>query len=510
MLKKLPLGIQTFEKIRTDNYIYIDKTKIALDLISNNSYIFLSRPRRFGKSLFMDTIHNIYEGNKEYFKDLYIYDKWDWEVSYPVVKISFAGIFSSVKNTEKIILSILDDNKKRLNLEFKNSDDISIYFKQLIQNASETYNQRIVVLVDEYDKPILDNIEKIEIAKELRDTLKGFYTQIKDNDEFIKFTMLTGVSKFSKVSIFSGLNNLTDISLDDDFGSICGYTQNDLETVFKEHLKDVNMDELKSWYNGYNFLGEKVYNPYDILLFLQNKKQYANYWFKTGTPSFLINLIKQKRYFVPRMKSIEVEEECIDSFDIEDLSLETIMFQSGYLTITDSNNDFGLTSYVLDYPNKEVRLSFNNSILTLFINSTEQISIKKETVKIFSSSNLEELENTIKRLFSSIAYNNFTNNDIEKYEGFYASVIYAYFASLGLELIAEDITNKGRIDLTIKFNNKIYIFEFKVIKGDALEQIKEKKYYEKYLDSKNEVYIIGIVFDPIERNVTDFQYEKVD
>ncbi|MGB5793390.1 AAA family ATPase, partial [Poseidonibacter sp.] len=252
MLKKLPLGIQTFKEIIKEDYLYVDKTKIAFDLITNNKYIFLSRPRRFGKSLFMDTIHNIYEGNKEYFKDLYIYDKWDWEVSYPVVKISFAGIFEDKKSTKNIIKSILDKNKKRLNLEFDNSDDVSIYFKELIQETYEKYNQRVVILVDEYDKPILDNIEKIEIAKELRDTLKGFYTQIKDNDEFIKFTMLTGVSKFSKVSIFSGLNNLTDISLDDDFASICGYTQNDLETVFKEHLKDVNMDELKSWYNGYN------------------------------------------------------------------------------------------------------------------------------------------------------------------------------------------------------------------------------------------------------------------
>ena len=509
MLKKLPLGIQTFEKIRTDNYIYIDKTKIAFELITKNSYIFLSRPRRFGKSLFMDTIHNIYEGKQEYFKDLYIYDKWDWETTYPVIKISFAGIFEDKKSTKNIIKSILDDNKKRLNLEFENSDDISIYFKQLIQQANEKYNQRVVVLVDEYDKPILDNIEKIEIAKEIRDILKGFYTQIKDNDQFIKFTMLTGVSKFSKVSIFSGLNNLTDISLDEDYGSICGYTQNDLETVFKEHLKDVNMDELKSWYNGYNFLGEKVYNPYDILLFLQNKKQYANYWFKTGTPSFLINLIKQNKYFVPRMKYLKVEEEIIDSFDIENLSLETIMFQSGYLTINEVIHKRDRYYYLLDFPNKEVRLSFYDYLLQKFV-SNEKIDISDLLYDIFEDGNLKELENTIKRLFSSIAYNNFTNNDIENYEGFYASVIYSYFASLGLELIAEDITNKGRIDLTLKFQNKIYIFEFKVTKGDPLAQIKEKKYYEKYLDSKNEVYIIGIVFDPKERNVTDFKYEKID
>jgi len=504
MLKKLPLGIQTFEKIRTDDYVYVDKTKLALELISNNTYIFLSRPRRFGKSLFMDTIHNIYEGKKEYFKDLYIYDKWDWKVSYPVIKISFAGIFKTVQNTEKTILAILDNNKKRLDLNFENSQDIAIYFKQLIQEAYEKYNQRVVILVDEYDKPILDNIEKIEIAKEIRETLKGLYTQIKDSDAFIKFAMLTGVSKFSRVSIFSGLNNLKDISLNKKFGDICGYTQNDLETVFKEHLADVNMSELKEWYNGYNFIGTKVYNPYDILQFIDNDNEYANYWFKTGTPSFLIQLIKKNHYYVPKMSHIEVGEEIINSFEIEDLSLETIMFQAGYLTIKDVKHKRERYYYILDFPNKEVRLSFYDYLLEMFINN-EKVEISDKLYDIFEIGNLEELENTIKRLFASIAYNNFTKNDIEHYEGFYASVIYAYFASLGCELIAEDVTNRGRIDLTIKFQNKIYIFEFKVNKGDALEQIKEKKYYEKYLSSKNEVYIIGIVFDAKERNVTGFE-----
>ena len=509
MLKKLPLGIQTFKEIINENYLYVDKTKIAFDLITNNKYIFLSRPRRFGKSLFMDTIHTIYEGDKEYFKELYIFDKWDWEVTCPVIKISFAGEFENKEVTKNIIKAILDKNKKRLALEFENSDDISIYFNQLIQETYEKYNQRVVILVDEYDKPILDNIEKIAIAKEIRETLKGLYTQIKDNDQYIKFAMLTGVSKFSRVSLFSGLNNLKDISLNKKFGDICGYTQNDLETVFKSHLKDVDMTELKEWYNGYNFLGEKIYNPYDILQFIDNDKEFLNYWFKTGTPSFLIQLIKENKYFVPNMSHIKVSEEIIDSFDIEDLSLETVMFQAGYLTIKEVKHKRNRYYYLLDFPNQEVRLSFYDYLLQKFVDNNK-VDISDTLYDMFEMANLDQLENTIKRLFSSIAYNNFTNNDIEKYEGFYASIIYTYFASLGCELIAEDVTNKGRIDLTIKFQNKVYIFEFKVNKGDALEQIKEKKYYEKYLSPQNEVYIIGIVFDAKERNVTDFKYLAID
>jgi len=510
MLKKLPLGIQTFKEIVSEDYLYIDKTKIAFNLITNNKYIFLSRPRRFGKSLFMDTIHNIYEGNKEYFKNLYIFDKWDWEITYPVIKISFAGIFENKETTKKIIKSILDTNKKRLDLEFNPSDDISIYFNELIYETSSKYNQRVIILVDEYDKPILDNIEKIEIAKEIRDILKGFYSQIKDNDEFVKFCMLTGVSKFTKVSIFSGLNNLTDISLDRRYGDICGYTQNDLETTFKEHLEDVDMQKLREWYNGYNFLGDKVYNPYDILLFIDSDKRFANYWFETGTPGFLINLIKKSNYFIPNFANLEVEKNIVNSFDIEDLNLETIMFQTGYLTIKEVVEEFGLTSYILSFPNKEVKLSFNNYILKMFLTNSVQTSIKISALRLLSVANLNELENTIKRLFSSIAYNNFTNNEITSYEGFYASIFYAYFAALGLELIAEDVTNKGRIDLTIKFENKIYIFEFKVTKGKPLEQIKKMKYYEKYLGSTNEVYIIGIVFDPKQRNVCAFEYERIE
>jgi len=504
-MKKLPIGIQTFSQIREENYLYIDKTKIALDLIENNKYIFLSRPRRFGKSLFLDTLRNIFESRKELFLGLYIYDEYDWSKKYPVIKISFGG----VRSTKELFNSIfynLDNNQENLKITHKFDDDYAINFSYLIKKTYEKYNQRVVILVDEYDKPILDNLDQIEVAIENREILKRFYTEIKKNDEFIQFAFLTGVSKFSRTSLFSGLNNLTDISLDKKYGNICGYTQNDIETTFMEYLRGVDLNKMKEWYNGYNFLGDKVYNPFDILLFIQKNKLFRNYWFETGTPSFLINLIKKNKYFLPNFENLEIDEELVNSFDIEDLSIETILFQTGYLTIKKMIEKRNKILYLLTFPNLEVKISFANYLLRMMITSPKKNRISDNLYDILESGSIENLESVIKQLFASIAYNNFTNNYIENYEGFYASVLYAYFASLGVELIAEDVTNYGRIDLTIKISNKVYIFEFKVIKETPLKQILDKKYYQKY---NGEIFIIGIVFDKEKRNVNKFEWQKI-
>ncbi len=294
MRKKLPIGISTFEEIREDNFIYIDKTKHLLNLVENGKYYFLSRPRRFGKSLLIDTIKELFEGNRTLFEGLYIYDKWDWSQKYPVIKISMGGV-RSVDELLNTIFRNLETNRDRLSVEIK-SKDYALAFMDLIEETYKKYNQKVVILIDEYDKPILDNIDQFNVAYENREILKRFYTVIKESDRFIKFAMLTGVSKFSKVSIFSGLNNLEDITLHKRFATICGYTQKDIEEDFKELLEGVDLEKLKEWYNGYNFLGDRVYNPFDILLFISNEFAYKNYWFGTGTPTFLIKLLKQKNY----------------------------------------------------------------------------------------------------------------------------------------------------------------------------------------------------------------------
>jgi len=509
-LKKLPIGISTFSEIITQNYIYIDKTKEALDLISNHKYTFLSRPRRFGKSLFLDTLQEIFEGNKKLFEGLYIYDKWNWEENYPVIKISFSGNRDTTE-LKKSIIDMLRSNQQRLDLECYDTEDYAICFSDLIKSAYEKYQKPVVVLIDEYDKPILDNLDQIEVAKDCREIIKRLYTQIKDNDRYIKFAFLTGVSKFSKASIFSGLNNLEDISLTPAFGTICGYTQNDVESSFLPYLDGVDLEKLKEWYNGYNFLSDKVYNPFDILLFIKNGLKYKNYWFNTGTPSFLIKLFKQSRYNLAKFENLKVSETIVNAFDIEQINFETIMLQAGYLTIKEERTRRNRIEYLLTYPNYETKLSFNDYLADYFSDNLQnKYEIQSSLIDIMEVGEVEKLEPTLKALFASIAYNNFTSNDIQNYEGFYASVVYAYFAGAGFDkIIAEDVTNDGRMDLSVFIDDKVYIFEFKVDKSGALEQIKEKNYQAKYMQSYNEIYIIGVEFDSKERNLVKYEWERV-
>ena len=507
-MKMMPVGIQTFRKIIEGDYLYIDKTEIARSLIEKYEYVFLSRPRRFGKSLFLDTLKNIFEGNRELFRGLLIEDQWNWEVKYPVILISFSGGINSKADLEEDLLQILDSNEERLGLVCakKTRAKAKYYFAELIKKASQKYHQKVVILIDEYDKPILDNIENIPEALVIRDGMRDFYTKIKENDRYLRFAFLTGVSKFAKVSIFSGLNNLEDISLNPDYGNICGYTQLDLDTTFAPYLEGVDMEKVKRWYNGYNFLGDTVYNPFDILLFIKNHHRFKNYWFETGTPSFLIELIKKNNYFIPRFNGLQVNESLLNSFDIQNLNLETILFQSGYLTIKrqlPSDMGFG---YELGFPNMEVRISFNDYILQSMTTVSENEPIRRELFALLMSGDVASLEPAVKRLFASIAYNNYTNNDIARFEGFYASVLYAYFSSMVVGIIAEDASNMGRIDLTLVVGGRTFLFEFKVSDGEPLEQIKRMKYYEKYAGER---YLIGIVFDPKARNVSRFEVERV-
>ncbi len=510
-MKKLPIGIQTFDKIIEGQYAYVDKTGLIVDLIKTGEYYFLSRPRRFGKSLLISTMQAIFEGRQELFTGLAAYDCWDWSLKYPVVKISFAGVARNVADMKQDITNILRDNEERLELQCSNIDDVGGCFKQLIKESCRKYQQKTVILVDEYDKLILDNLDQVEMAKEAREILKDLYTTIKDCDEFIKFAFLTGVSKFAKVSIFSGLNNLEDITLNEDYASICGYTQNDLETIFASHLHNTDMAKVRQWYNGYNFMGESVYNPFDILLFIKNKFKFDNYWFATGTPSFLVKLVKQHNYFIPQLANLWVDSSLIDSFDIENIKLEPILFQAGYLTIKEVQElEFGGYQYLLHIPNKEVMLSLHDVLIQYLTDESQFVITKNNLYFALKNADMADVEKTLTTLFASIPYNNYVNNTISSYEGYFASVIYAYLASLGLDIIAEDVTCHGRIDLTITLGENIYILEFKVDgKGAALQQIKDKNYQQKYLDRGKNIYLIGIDFDSKVKNIAKFAWEQV-
>ncbi|RUM46366.1 MAG: hypothetical protein DSY46_00115 [Hydrogenimonas sp.] len=526
MPKRLPIGIQTFSKIRESDYVYVDKTKEALELIENYTYVFLARPRRFGKSLFLDTLRNIFEGKRELFEGLYIYDKWDWETKYPVIKISWDGRNRSIEDLQLNTKRFIRDNQEKLGVKCEAPLEHPTCFAELIKETYKKYNQPVVVLIDEYDKPILDVIEDENQAREHREYIKGLYSTLKGVDEYIRFAFLTGVSKFSKASIFSGLNMLEDISLNPKFGNICGYTHHDLETTFKEYLQGADFDKIKAWYNGYNFLKDDLYNPFDILQFIKNEFLFDNYWFQSATPTFLIKLIEKNRYFLPKLSNLVVGKELVDSFDIEKINLEVILYQSGYLTIDQvAYTPFDTIEYRLKIPNKEVKISLNDYIIKDLLKETNPNINKTPLFLALRDANLEAFKESLISIFASIPYNNYSNNTIQNYEGFYATVVYLYLQSLGIEIIGEDVTNRGRIDLTLFIEDKIYILEFKVVedekwkmedeKNSALAQIKEKKYHQKYLTPQHsslntQIYLVGIEFSKEEKNIVSFAWEKIE
>lgn len=515
-LQKLPIGIQTFTNIRQEDYLYIDKTGLALKLIEKYNYVFLSRPRRFGKSLFLDTLKNIFAGKQELFKGLAIEHQWDWTVKYPVIVINFTeGKIKSKQQLEDKWEEIFTRNQQKLGVNCKYAANDRRCFSELIRKAYKKYQQKVVVLVDEYDKPILDNISDLNTASDIRDALVDFYSVIKGSDAYLRFAFLTGVSKFTKTSLFSGLNNLVDISLDKEFGDICGYTQADLDTSFTPYLSGVDKEELKNWYNGYNFLNSSLYNPFDVLQFISKGHTYGNYWFETGTPSFLIQLIKQKNYFLPDLTRIKADNSLLSSFDIDRLDLEVILYQSGYLTIdTSKTSIFGTQEYTLKLPNKEVKHSFNDYIIDYLIQDPRRITNKTNIYKSLLAKDMQGFKAALMSMFASIPYNNFTKSNLHHYEGFYASIIYVYLQSLGVHLVGEDVTNKGRIDLTLKLKEVIYILEFKVenqvaTKANALEQIKRQGYANKYLNLNKDIYLIGIHFNKTEKNISRLDWEKL-
>jgi hypothetical protein len=506
-MKKLSVGISDFKELIQGDYIYVDKTEYVYKLINSGKYYFLSRPRRFGKSLLISTISYLFQAERELFKGTYIEDKWNWEEIYPVIRVDFS---KDVKNKDDLKEKVYHELKKNYmwnSIEIpKDIKNESILLEELIMRISEKEQKQVVILVDEYDKPILDLIENIKEAEEVRKELKAFYSTIKGLDRYIKFVLITGVSKFSKVSLFSGLNQLEDISLNKEYGNICGYTQKELEFYFKEYLEGLNLEEIKEWYNGYYFLQDTLYNPFDILLYLKNKVL-RNYWYETGKSEFLFKLLKTSDYQLPYLNKLYYTNDILDKFDIEHISIEALMFQTGYLTIKQVKTIESEEMYLLDYPNKEVRQSFNRDLVFYITKSYHTDRIYNLKLAIINEE-IEKIKQQIEIFINSISYN------ILKNEYVYQAAIYGLIYSTGFNITLEDNTSKGRIDLTIIINNSIvYILEFKVIqnskqKGNAIKQILEKEYYKKYLNYEK-IYLIGIEFDKTKKQIVNFEYQQV-
>ena len=512
---RLPLGMQTFSEVRELECAYVDKTPLAIKLADSGKMYFLARPRRFGKSLFLDTLRNLFESKRELFQGLYAEHNWQWSVKYPVIKLDMSGAFKSPAALESRLSSLLENNAIKLGIDLR-GQDAQTQFHNLIMDADRKYGQKAVLLIDEYDKPMIDNIGNIELARQMRDQLHGFYSIIKAVDEHLRFVMLTGVSKFSKVSIFSGLNNLEDISLNAQYASICGYTEQDLNDTFGEHLQGVNREQLRHWYNGYNFLGPvRVYNPYDILNFIKGNQdsgtsQFESYWFETGTPTFVIDLITRDKILAQQLEPQRVSKNKLDKTSLEKIELTTALLQSGYLTIDSvDRTDPYAPMYALMCPNHSVRSALQNELFE-YLTREDIANYRGAMYCALRDADLATIESELKRLFASIAADNYRKNDIASFEGYYASVVYSFFAGMGCKVIAEDVSNHGRIDLTIQKADHTYVIEFKVVKrkskaNSALQQIIQRGYAAKYSGS---VYQIGIEFSITKRNIIAFSWQR--
>ena len=512
--KKLPIGIQTFAKMREEDYYYVDKTAYALKLVEEGSHYFLSRPRRFGKSLFLDTLAELFAGNEPLFRGLYIHDKWDWTKQYPVIRISFgSGRLEKREELDRRIRNLLEENRIRLGLDCPDTGDIPGCFAALIQAAEAKYGQRVVVLVDEYDKPILDNLAEPDIARSMREGLRNLYSVIKDSDARIQFAFLTGVSKFSKVSIFSGLNNLRDITISAEYSAICGYTEEDVDTVFAPELEGLDRQRIREWYNGYHWLGEAVYNPFDLLL-LFKERDFRPWWFETGTPTFLVETLTRRRYFTPQLERTYASEALLSAFDVDQMAVEALLWQTGYLTFRGQRRLGARIEYRLGYPNLEVETSLNDALLKgLMGDASLAEAVTRRLFEALTGGDTNTLRRHFESLFAGIPHDWFRNNPITQYEGYWASVFYSHLAALGLDLIAEDVTNQGRIDLTVKLPERIYLFEFKVVElepeGKALDQLKARAYADKYQAEGKPIHMVGIEFSGEARNLAGFEAETL-
>ncbi len=517
-MKTLSLGLQHFKDIIENNKIYVDKTHIILELLNKGkSFYFLSRPRRFGKSLLITTLYEIFKGNKELFKECFIYDKRKFE-EYPVILIDFNKVHIKDYGLEKALCNYLNDLYKNYDLPI-NSEKSSTKFDILIRLLKEKYKKDVVVLIDEYDKPIVNSLENLEEAKLNRDILKPFYSNLKAYSEHIKFCLITGVTKFSKVSIFSDLNHLRDITLSEKYSTICGYTKEEIVNNYDDWLelfaqkekitKDELLEEIKRWYNGYSWdLNNYVYNPFSLLNALQESK-FNNYWFETGTPTFLLDLIKTELkqevslFDFQTLDNLSTNRDLLGKFDIENLGLIDVLFQTGYLTLKSYDKKFN--EYILGFPNYEVKSAFTKNLLQYLTKTQAGITsyLLKNIVISLENKNIKLFIQSLKSLFASISHNMF----LEKEERYYQTIIYTALQIVGINIDCEVETNIGRIDSVIKTDDFIYIIEFKAntTERKAIKQIIEKKYYEKYLSQNKKIILMGIYFDKSIRNIIDFE-----
>jgi Predicted AAA-ATPase/PD-(D/E)XK nuclease superfamily len=515
-MKKLPIGEQSFRVIREQDLLYVDKTEQIYRLVTGSRYIFLSRPRRFGKSLTLSTMHELFSGHRELFKGLWVEDKWDWSVTNPVVHIAFNGLGYASLGLDVALDLEMERHAKHYGITLK-ATTYDGKLKELVHKLSEKYAP-VVLLIDEYDKPLIDYLEKEELpkAKENRKILKSFYSGLKDKDiqEAMRFFMITGVSKFSQVSIFSDLNYLDDVTIGEHGASLVGYTQEELEGNFREWLEHLHkrfpeldkqqlLDLIKTWYNGYSWDAEHhVYNPFSILQ-LFNHRSFEDYWFKTGTPTFLIKLIKEARTF--NLNDLKVSKSFFESFDFENMDVRSLLFQTGYLTIKHINRQRGL--YTLDYPNREVEEAMHDKLLGALLHrmSADSLQPVLQLETAFLEKNLPRVVQIINSMLKDVPSLLLDAKD----EHFYHVLVHLLFRYLGLFIESEVHTSDGRMDAVVQTVSDVFILEFKLNESAeaAMQQIKEKAYADKYRTSGKVITGVGINFGSGRKDVEGWTSE---
>ena len=506
---KYPIGIQQFEKLRAEGFVYVDKTALVHKMVQEGNYYFLSRPRRFGKSLLISTLKAYFEGRKDLFQGLAMEQlEQEWRV-HPVLHLDLnIEKYASQESLDNILETNLVQWEKLYGAD-PSERSFSLRFAGIVRRAYEKTGERVVILVDEYDKPLLQAISNKSLQDEFRATLKSVYGALKSMDGCIRFALLTGVTKFSKVSVFSDLNNLNDISMDHRYTEICGISEKELHQYFQEDIQKMadkygvtyeEMSErLRQNYDGYHFAPNTggMYNPFSILNVL-SRLQFGSYWFETGTPTYLVELLQKNDYALEEMDNIIVGFETISGIDATDTDAIPVIFQSGYLTIKDFDSRF--QSYTLGYPNKEVEMGFTKFLLPYYTGSrsTRSAFEIQNFVREVESGDIDGFFTRLRSFFSDTTY-----EVIRQQELHYSNVLYIVFKLLGFYTQVEYHTSNGRIDLVLQTPDYIYVMEFKLngTAEEALQQINDKGYALPFATDARTLYKIGVNFSPETRNI---------
>jgi hypothetical protein len=514
-LKNLPLDEQSFKKMIGRDLLYVDKTGYIAKLIDSKlTFFFLSRPRRFGKSLLISTMKEVFSCNKRLFKNLEIYNQIEW-IKYPIIHFDFSKIgVDETITVKKALAGEVDKISRYYKLPIA-SGNHKTKFSALIENLSRKKKKPLVILIDEYDHFIIRCITDEQQRETNRSQLKDFFSVLKGSSEFLRFVFITGVSRFSRVSIFSDLNNLIDLTFNPDYSAIAGYTEKELHDYFpgfiekfarKENLPADRLTSLiRKWYNGYSWDGEtRVYNPFSVLNLFFNFR-FGYYWYASSTPTFLIESIRERKIKIQELDRIEVSRATLENMQVDDLQLIPILFQTGYLTIVEKiEESIEHEKFLVDYPNKDVRYSFLTHLLEDF--SRDNPRLIDTISNAVQENRMDDALETMKTIFAGVPYNNFDYTNEASYHSLFHIILVLLLDNIGAQIQ----TNRGRIDQVIETDNTIYIFEFKLENAQkAIDQIHRKKYYEKYQNQSKRIVLVGVSFSKEERNIKDWLIETV-